>query len=174
VRQSERVAPWVNFAVGHVLVAEVSTPSGGNTQWQVTARPIGMARERIAARTLIRRCRGSMDRRSYPLIANSHPFPSSDPECTVLAGDERTGSWSTMGYALSTFLSPPTKFQAHFVNGGSAAPASVARRHLDALSVVACVDSFGFGGPRSSFRPCCTRRPGGQVLPYHKGSCNVY
>jgi len=39
-----------------------------------------------------------------------------------------------MGYALSTFLPPPTKFQAHFVNGGSAAPASVARRHLDALS----------------------------------------
>jgi hypothetical protein len=73
-----------------------------------------------------------------------------------------------MGYALSAFLPPPTKFQAHFVNGGSAAPASVARRHLGALSVVAYVGSFGFGGPRSSFRPCCTHRPRGQVLPYHK------
>ena len=63
----------------------------GRSGWQVTARPIGMARKRIAARALIRQCRGSMDRRSYPLIANSHPFPSSDPECTVFAGDERLG-----------------------------------------------------------------------------------
>lgn len=63
----------------------------GRSGWQATARPIGMARKRIAARALIRQCRGSMDRRSYPLIANSHPFPSSDPDCTVLAGDERLG-----------------------------------------------------------------------------------
>jgi hypothetical protein len=69
-----------------------------------------------------------------------------------------------MRYALSNFLPPPTKFQAHFVIRSSSAPTSVARRHLDALSVVACVGSIGFGGPRSSFRPSGLTVPAGKYF----------
>lgn len=75
-----------------------------------------------------------------------------------------------MSYALSTFLPLPTKFQAHFVNGGSAAPASVARRHLDALSVAACVGSF----LDHRFVPAVLTVPAAKYFLIIMASCNVY